>query len=92
MAKVTLAVSGMKCDACENLIRDALMGREGVVAVKADHKAKCVEIDYNENQIDLDALKQTIVERGFKVAGFGEESLIAKIKAFLDKLLQFFKS
>ncbi len=92
MAKVTLSVSGMKCDACENLIHDALMEKEGVVEVKADHQAKCVEIDYNESMVDLEVLKQTIVEQGFKVAGFGKETLLDKIKAFLDSLLKFFKS
>lgn len=92
MAKVTLSVSGMKCDACENLIHDALMEKPGVVEVKADHQAKCVEIDYDENKVDLDLLKQTIVEQGFKVAGFGQETLLDKIKAFLNSLLRFFKS
>lgn len=92
MAKVTLAVSGMKCDACENLIHDTLMEKEGVIEVKADHRAKCVEIDYNENKVDLDILKQAIVAQGFKVAGFGKETLLDKIKAFLDSLLRFFKT
>ena len=92
MAKVTLSVTGMKCDACENLIHDALMEKDGVTEVKADHEAKTVEIDYDENKVELDVLKQTIVEQGFKVAGFGERSLLDKIKEFIDTLLQFFKS
>jgi len=92
MAKVTLSVTGMKCDACENLIHDALMEKEGVAEVKADHEAKTVEIDYDDNKVELDVLKQTIVEQGFKVAGFGEQSLLDKIKEFIDTLLQFFKS
>ncbi|WP_022947998.1 heavy-metal-associated domain-containing protein [Methylohalobius crimeensis] len=92
MTKATVSVTGMKCDACENLIHDALMEREGVVEVKADHQAKSVAIDYDENKADLDALKQTIVSQGFKVVGFGEESLFDKIKAYLDNLFKFFKS
>ncbi len=92
MAKVTLPVSGMKCDACENLIHDALMEKEGVVAVKADHQAKTVEIEYEEDKADLDTLKQVIVDQGFKVEGFGEPSLLEKIKSFFDGLLSFFKS
>jgi copper chaperone len=92
MAKVTLSVSGMKCDACENLIHDALMEKEGVIEVKADHQAKCVEIDYDESKVDLDVLKQTIVDQGFKVAGFGKQTLLDQIKAFFDSLLKFLKS
>ncbi|MFN3919266.1 MAG: heavy-metal-associated domain-containing protein [Methylohalobius sp.] len=92
MAKVTLSVSGMKCDACENLIHDALMEKEGVIEVKADHQAKCVEIDYDESKVDLDVLKQTIVDQGFKVAGFGKQTLLDQIKAFFESLLKFLKS
>jgi len=82
----------MKCDACENLIHDALMEKEGVASVKADHQAKTVEIEYEEDKAELDALKQTIVDQGFKVAGFGRQSLLDKIKEFLEPLLQLFKS
>lgn len=92
MAKVTLSVSGMKCDACENLIHDALLEKEGVIEAKADHRAKCVEIDYDESKVDLEVLKQTIVAQGFKVAGFGRQTLLDQIKAFWDRLLKFFKS
>lgn len=92
MAKVTLSVSGMKCDACENLIHDALMGKEGVIEAKADHQAKRVEIDYDESKVALDVLKQTIVDQGFKVAGFGKQTLLDQIKAFFDSLLKFLKS
>ncbi len=92
MAKVILPVTGMKCDACENLIHDALMEKEGVVSVKADHQAKKVEIEYEEEKVSLDTLKQIIVDQGFKVEGFGQQSLFDKIKAFVDTLMQFFKS
>ncbi len=92
MTTVNLPVSGMKCDACENLIHDALMEKEGVVSVKADHEAKTVEIEYDENKVSLDTLKQTIVDQGFKVEGFGQQSLLDKFKEFIDTLLQFFKS
>ncbi|GEM_PF-837618 len=92
MEKVTLPVTGMKCDACENLIHDALMEKEGVVAVKADHEVKTVEIEYDETKANLDELKQIIADQGFKVVGFGEESLMDKLKEFFQTLIQFFKS
>ncbi|GAB6067457.1 hypothetical protein JCM13664_07750 [Methylothermus subterraneus] len=92
MAKVRLSVNGMKCDACENLIHDALLAKEGVIAAKADHEAKCVEIDYDESKVDLETLKQTIADQGFKVEGFGKQTLLEQIKAFLESLLKFFKS
>lgn len=92
MTTVTLSVTGMKCDACENLIHDALMEKEGVISVKADHQARTVEIEYEESKADLESLKQTIVNQGFKVPGFGGPSLIDRIKEFFSTLLQFFKS
>ncbi len=92
MTTVTLPVSGMKCDACENLIHDALMEKEGVVSVKADHQAKQVEIEFDESKVDLETLKQTIVDQGFKVVGHGEQGLLDRIREFIDALLKFFKS
>ncbi len=68
------------------------MEKEGVVSVKADHQAKRVEIEYDEEKVPLDTLKQTIVDQGFKVEGYGQQSLLDKIKEFIDTLLQFFKS
>jgi copper chaperone len=95
MARAVVSVSGMKCDACEKLIHDALMEKPGVIEAKADFKAQCVEIDYDETKVELEVLKQIIADKGFKVAGLGhppQQTLIEKIKALLAKLLAFFKS
>lgn len=92
MEKITLKVTGMKCDACENLIHDALMEKDGVISVKADHQSGKVEIECDETKVDQDALKQTIVDQGFKVVGFGQQSLLDKINEFIQTLLKFFKS
>ncbi len=93
MAKVVISVSGMQCDACEKLIHDALLEKPGVIEAKADFKTQCVAIDYDETKVELEVLKQVIADQGFKVAGTPpKQALMEKIKAFLAKLLAFFKS
>jgi len=38
-----------------------------VVSVKASHRESAVEIDYQEDVANLDAIKQTIVNQGFEL-------------------------
>ena len=65
--KTVLTVKGMKCGGCENSIQDAVKACEGVVSVKASHRESAVEIDYQEDVANLDAIKQTIVNQGFEL-------------------------
>lgn len=63
----SLAVTGMKCGGCENNIVGKLSAVPGVIAVKASHAEKSVEVEYDPAQTNLDEIEDTIVEAGFKV-------------------------
>jgi copper chaperone CopZ len=57
-------VSGMGCAGCESLIRNNLLALHGVVNVEADHKRQAVDVIFNPQFADHQALLQTINEAG----------------------------
>lgn len=67
MTTTRLNVKGMKCGGCETSLKDALSSHPGVIAVKPSHKEASVEIDYDETEADLAAIKKLIADQGFTV-------------------------
>lgn len=69
MAKVTtvLNVEGMSCRHCVNTINKAVGGLKGVDKVSADLKGKTVSVDYNQDQVGLDQIKEVIEDQGYEV-------------------------
>jgi copper chaperone CopZ len=65
--KTVLNVNGMKCGCCEATVNSTVSACAGVTAVKADHRAKTVEIEYDENAANLEAIKQAISGQGFQI-------------------------
>ncbi len=61
-----LKVSGMMCPHCEARVKSALEAIEGVSEAKPNHKKSVVKITFNEG-VDIDVLKATIAEAGYKV-------------------------
>lgn len=68
MATIVLQVTGMKCGGCENAVQAAVRECSGVSAVKASHQAGTVEIEYDETQADIEAIRKTIKDKGYAVA------------------------
>ncbi|SMG66581.1 [weak similarity to] mercuric ion binding protein [methanotrophic bacterial endosymbiont of Bathymodiolus sp.] len=64
---VKLTVTGMKCGGCENTIKKALTGKEGIVSFDTSHADDWVEIEYDETVIDEDAVIEIIEDAGFTV-------------------------
>ncbi|GAB2716311.1 copper ion binding protein [Paenibacillus cisolokensis] len=66
MKQVTLQVKGMSCQHCVNSIENALkqVGANG----KVDLKSNSVTVEYDENKLTLDAVKEAIEEQGYDVA------------------------
>ena len=60
--KVTLNVKGMHCKSCEMLIGDALED-EGVKST-VDWQKGVIMVDFDENKISLDKIKQLIKAEG----------------------------
>ncbi|WAR43476.1 heavy-metal-associated domain-containing protein [Methylomonas rapida] len=64
---VSINVSGMKCGGCENTINTAVAAIEGVVSVKASHKEKKVDVEFDPGKTDMEAIEDAIIDAGFNV-------------------------
>ena len=62
---LTLTVTGMKCGGCETNIIEKLSAISGVISVTASAKNNEISIEYNNELIELDTIKATIIEAGF---------------------------
>ncbi len=67
MKKITIRVLGMSCGHCEMRVTKGLMKIPGVKKVVASAKEANAIIDYDENKVNLDAIKAAIVETGYDV-------------------------
>lgn len=67
ICRKTLVVDGMACVGCEVTIEEKLSKIEGVVNVKASHKAKQVKVEFDSTKTDLKTIKSNIVESGYKL-------------------------
>ena len=66
--QTVLNVKGMKCGGCENSIQTAILACPGVASVKASFRDNSVEIDFDETQVTLDALRKVIADQGFQLS------------------------
>ena len=66
MANIELKVNGMMCEGCENRVKNVIKEIEGVIDVKADHKAGIVE-KKKEKEIDKNIVKEAIEDIGYEV-------------------------
>lgn len=65
MKKITFQVEGMSCQHCVNSIEGALkeIGAKG----KVDLKNNSVDVSFDENQISIELIKETIEDQGYEV-------------------------
>lgn len=67
MQNVTLSVQGMSCGHCVNAIEGSVSKLEGVNQVKVKLDAAEVEVSFNESQVSIDKIKETIDNQGYDV-------------------------
>jgi copper chaperone len=67
MEKVTLNVQGMSCDHCVKAVEGSVSELNGVSSVKVNLKANTVDIEYNNQEVSLDKIKETIDDQGYGV-------------------------
>lgn len=67
MKNVTLNVEGMSCSHCVNAVTKAVTALEGVSGVNVSLEGKTVTVDYDADQVSLDAIKEAIEEEGYDV-------------------------
>jgi copper chaperone len=67
MEKVTLNVQGMSCDHCVKAVEESVGELNGVSAVKVNLKSKTVDVEFNNVEVSLDKIKETIDDQGYDV-------------------------
>ena len=66
MKKIVLGIEGMHCDGCVNRLTKVLIALDGVVDAKVSLENKSAEIEYDENELELDDIKQAVSDAGFE--------------------------
>ena len=56
----------MHCDGCVNRLTKVLKALDGVVDAKVSLENKSAEIEYDENELELDDIKQAVSDAGFE--------------------------
>lgn len=67
MEKVTLNVQGMSCNHCIKAVEGSVGELNGVSSVKVNLKANTVDVEYNNQEVSLDKIKETIDDQGYDV-------------------------
>ncbi|HEY8483237.1 MAG TPA: heavy-metal-associated domain-containing protein [Longimicrobiales bacterium] len=66
MATVLLRVFGMRTAEDEAVVREALEATPGVLAAVASLEDGCAEVDYDDDETELDRLIQAVESAGFQ--------------------------
>ena len=66
MKKIVLEIEGMHCEGCVNRIKKVLKGLDGVNDAKVSLENKNAVIEYDEDKIEIEDLKQAVSDAGFE--------------------------
>ncbi|MBP3597269.1 MAG: heavy-metal-associated domain-containing protein [Clostridia bacterium] len=66
MKELTLEVSGMMCEGCENRVKNALSLIEGIEIIEVSHIKGIVKLNINEN-IEKNTILEAIADLGFDI-------------------------
>lgn len=67
MEKVTLNVQGMSCGHCVNSIEGSVGELNGVSKVKVHLENGTVDVEFNDKEVTLEKIKETIDDQGYDV-------------------------
>ncbi|THE13388.1 copper chaperone CopZ [Bacillus timonensis] len=67
MQTVTLNVQGMSCGHCVKAVEGSVGKLDGVDQVSVKLDEALVEVSFNESQVSLDTIKETIEDQGYDV-------------------------
>ncbi|MGE7930789.1 copper chaperone CopZ [Lysinibacillus xylanilyticus] len=67
MQNVTLNVQGMSCGHCVNSVEKSVGALTGVEQVKVNLADGLVDVAFDESQVSLDQIKETIDDQGYDV-------------------------
>jgi Cu+-exporting ATPase len=74
--EVSIEVSGMTCEGCENAIKKNLVEIAGVKEAKASHTDSLALVTFDQSKTSIDEIVKTIENTGYTV---GEHELKEKI-------------
>ena len=66
MKEIELKIKGMHCTGCSTRLEKVLNNQEGVEKAEVSFEEGKAEIKYDENQIKLEEIKETIEDAGFE--------------------------
>jgi len=67
MQNVTLNVQGMSCGHCVKAVESSVSELNGIETVAVDLDAAKVDIAFDEAQVSVDQIKETIEDQGYDV-------------------------
>ncbi|WP_299736938.1 copper chaperone CopZ [Rossellomorea sp. y25] len=67
MQKETLTVEGMSCGHCVKAIEGSVAKLDGVKSVQVSLEEKKVEVEFDDSQVKLNEIKETIDDQGYDV-------------------------
>lgn len=66
MKEVKLNIEGMHCEGCSTRLQRVLNNQDGVEEAKVSLENKEAVIKYDENQVNVEELKEAVVDAGFE--------------------------
>jgi copper ion binding protein len=67
MTSTIINVKGMSCDHCKMAVTRAVSALEGVEAVEVSLENNTATVEFEENKLLLEAIKQAIQAQGYEV-------------------------
>ena len=67
MQNVTLNVQGMSCGHCVKAVESSVGELNGIESVKVNLDEAEVAVSFNDTQVSLEQIKETIEEQGYDV-------------------------
>ncbi|MEB4859554.1 copper chaperone CopZ [Priestia megaterium] len=68
MEKVTLSVKGMSCGHCVKSVEGSVGELNGVQHVEVNLNEAKVTVEFDQNKVSLEAIKEAIDDQGYEVA------------------------
>ncbi|MDR1794840.1 MAG: copper ion binding protein [Erysipelotrichaceae bacterium] len=65
MSKNTIHIEGMGCEHCVKAVSTALLGCAGVENAVVSLEKNAADVEYDENKVSLNELKQAIRDAGY---------------------------
>lgn len=64
--ELKITVKGMDCEQCEITLREFLEELEGVLDARPDYKAESVTVKYDDQRVQLPAIREQIQAAGYE--------------------------